>query len=373
MHAYNNFNSLTIVPDEPEVAVRGKILFVGELSKELTSDFNDYGYSHYTINAFTKAFYWLENQVLGGKELPVAIISDFEIEDSNVYSLYFKINSNILFKQIPFIVLAQKTSREEKIKSLKVGIDDFYIDQYNSKDLLDRIQFLAEFKKLTVNLEPEQQVSLNIFLPLLKMPMLKRLTDIVISASVLLLLSPLLLLIAFLIKYESKGPIFYISKRAGSGYKIFNFYKFRSMRVGAEKENMDFIHLNQYKSNGNSSFVKIENDPRATKFGKFLRNSSLDELPQLINVLKGDMSLVGNRPLPLYEAEKLTKDQWAKRFLAPAGISGLWQVTKRGKGGNLSEDERMELDIAYADKSSFIFDMGIIIRTIPALFQKRAV
>ena len=145
------------------------------------------------------------------------------------------------------------------------------------------------------------------------------------------------------------------------------------MRIDADKEIDSVKHLNQYKTKGKSSFLKIENDPRITKIGKFLRNSSFDELPQLINVLIGEMSLVGNRPLPLYEAEQLTRDQWAKRFLAPAGITGLWQVTKRGKAGGMSEEERMALDIMYAEKSSFIFDLGIMIKTIPALFQKENV
>ena len=143
--------------------------------------------------------------------------------------------------------------------------------------------------------------------------------------------------------------------------------------MDADKEIDKLKHLNQYNSNGSTSFVKIENDPRVTKFGIFLRNASLDEIPQLLNVLIGDMSLVGNRPLPLYEAEQLTRDQWAKRFLAPAGITGLWQVTKRGKGGDMSEEERMELDIVYAEKSSFLFDLGIMFKTVPALFQKENV
>jgi lipopolysaccharide/colanic/teichoic acid biosynthesis glycosyltransferase len=109
-----------------------------------------------------------------------------------------------------------------------------------------------------------------------------------------------------------------------------------------------------------------------TRFGRILRNSSLDELPQLINVLLGDMSLVGNRPLPLYEAEKLTKDQFAKRFLAPAGITGLWQISKRGLS-QMSEEDRMKLDITYANKSSFLFDLEIIFKTIPVLFQRESV
>ena len=275
-----------------------------------------------------------------------------------------------MLKLIPFIVIGNDSNKNEKIKSLKIGIDDFYTERYNADDISDRIQFLKEFKKLTVNLESEPQMNLNQFLPLIRMPLLKRMVDILSSTIGLLLLSPLFLLIAILIKLESKGPIFYVSKRTGTGYKIFNFYKFRTMRMGADKEMENLKHLNQYNTNGDSSFVKIENDPRVTTLGNFLRNTSLDEIPQLINVLLGDMSLVGNRPLPLYEAERLTRDQWAKRFLAPAGITGLWQVTKRGKGGDMSEEERMELDIIYAEKSSFLFDLAIMFKTVPAIFQK---
>jgi lipopolysaccharide/colanic/teichoic acid biosynthesis glycosyltransferase len=221
-------------------------------------------------------------------------------------------------------------------------------------------------------MQPEPEINLNYFLPIVRLPFLKRAVDILASVVALLLLSPLFILIAILIRLESKGPIFYISKRAGTGYYIFDFYKFRTMRPDADKQLEKLMHLNQYDKGDNSSFVKFENDPRITKIGKFLRNTSLDELPQLINVLIGDMSLVGNRPLPLYEAERLTKDQWAKRFLAPAGITGLWQITKRGKS-DMSEDERMELDIAYAEKSTFLFDLQIILKTIPALFQKENV
>ena len=122
----------------------------------------------------------------------------------------------------------------------------------------------------------------------------------------------------------------------------------------------------------NISFVKFQDDPRVTKLGSFLRKSSLDELPQLWNVLKGDMSLVGNRPLPLYEAEKLTKDQSVLRFKAPAGITGLWQVSKRGKK-DMSEEERISLDNEYALKRNLAYDTRLLFKTIPALFQKENV
>lgn len=118
-----------------------------------------------------------------------------------------------------------------------------------------------------------------------------------------------------------------------------------------------------------NAFFKMANDPRITKVGRILRNTSIDELPQFINVLKGDMSIVGNRPLPLYEAELLTTDQWSKRFLAPAGITGLWQVTKRGGSNVMSADDRKQLDIEYAENFSFWYDIKILLKTIPAMLQ----
>ena len=121
------------------------------------------------------------------------------------------------------------------------------------------------------------------------------------------------------------------------------------------------------------AFVKIENDPRITKVGRFIRKYSIDELPQLFNILKGDMSIVGNRPLPLYEAEKLTADSSIDRFMAPAGLTGLWQVEERGKGGNMSAEERKQLDITYGQTYSFMLDMKIIFRTLTAFVQKENV
>jgi lipopolysaccharide/colanic/teichoic acid biosynthesis glycosyltransferase len=135
----------------------------------------------------------------------------------------------------------------------------------------------------------------------------------------------------------------------------------------------EFWFLEMKRKKGQAAFIKIKDDPRITKIGKILRNTSIDELPQLINVLKGDMSIVGNRPLPLYEANMLTTDQFSERFGAPAGITGLWQVEKRGRKGPMSEEERKMLDNNYALNNSFWGDIKLIIRTIPALFQKENV
>ena len=191
-----------------------------------------------------------------------------------------------------------------------------------------------------------------------------------ISSALLLGFSPLLLLIALAIKIESKGPVFYIAKRAGRGYKIFNFFKFRTMHAGADEKIKEMAHMNQYNAGIDGPvFIKINNDPRITRVGIFLRKTSLDELPQFVNVLLGDMSLVGNRPLPLYEAASLTTDEWAKRFMAPAGITGLWQIKKRGKE-EMSIEERINLDINYADKYNFLYDLWIMANTPSALIQK---
>lgn len=191
----------------------------------------------------------------------------------------------------------------------------------------------------------------------------KRMVDLTVASLVLLVTIPVILLIALAIKLESRGPVLYNSYRAGRGYRIFKFFKFRTMKVGADRMIQSIAHLNKYNNFGHAPvFFKADNDPRITRVGKFLRNSGLDELPQLLNVLLGDMSIVGNRPLPLYEASALTNNEWADRFMAPAGITGLWQVTCRNAEGFTTAD-RINVDLEYARKNSMLMDVIILAKT----------
>ena len=133
------------------------------------------------------------------------------------------------------------------------------------------------------------------------------------------------------------------------------------------------LYIATKRQERSNAFVKFENDPRITKMGRIIRKYSIDELPQLFNILKGDMSVVGNRPLPLYEAELLTSDEYIQRFMAPAGLTGLWQVEKRGEAGKLSAEERKMLDIRYAKEFTFLMDVKIIFKTFTAFIQKENV
>lgn len=277
-------------------------------------------------------------------------------------------------RAIPMVLYTPRFENLAKELALKNGLDEYHYGAINDV-FLKRTEFIKRLKdyKNERGNKPFSTKTAIADVPQFKMWTLKRTFDIMVSLTGLILLSPILLVIAALVKLESRGPVFYISKRAGAGYKVFDFYKFRSMRVGADAELAKLAHLNQYtENNSNGVFFKLKNDPRVTRMGEFIRKTSLDELPQLFNVLKGDMSLVGNRPLPLYEAAQLTKDQIAWRFLAPAGITGLWQVTKRGKE-DMSPEERIALDMEYAMKNSFILDLKILLSTVPALLQKEKV
>lgn len=297
-------------------------------------------------------------------EAPVTVE---QLRDLHLFQLMHK-----ALAPIPVIIEAAKATPEEiaRFKNFSFVDDIIVLEDYSRQRLLRKVNFLKKLKhKLAHELNTSSmENALQVTSP--GSPVLKRAFDILIAGSLLLALTPIFLLITIAIRMESRGPIFYIAKRAGRGYKIFDFYKFRTMFVGADAKIKELAHLNQYSAGeAGAMFFKINNDPRITKVGAFLRNTSLDELPQLVNVLIGDMSLVGNRPLPLYEAASLTTDEWAKRFMAPAGMTGLWQIKKRGKE-DMSIEERISLDIDYADRFSFMYDLWIMANTPSALIQR---
>jgi lipopolysaccharide/colanic/teichoic acid biosynthesis glycosyltransferase len=307
--------------------------------------------------------------------LPEVIFCESSFDFAAVKSFVQFLNSQSAFSVIPFIMDSADLCEMEMglYKKHMLADDIMKIDGSEDNALLGKVRFLNKVKSKAAELNSSlKEDEAQVVSPVNIHSILKRSFDIMVSATALFLLSPLFLLIALAIRIESKGNIFYISKRAGRGYKIFDFYKFRTMFAGADQRIQEFSHLNQYAPGldpKSPSFFKINNDPRITKVGTFLRNSSLDELPQLLNVLLGDMSLVGNRPLPLYEAATLTTDQCAQRFLAPAGITGLWQIKKRGRE-DMSVEERINLDIDYANKYNFIYDLWIMANTPSALIQK---
>lgn len=347
------------------------------------------------------------------------IICNISLPGKNGLFVLNQVRSMKQYENTAFILLSEHFNKElYRTAYLKKADDYFIIKNIRPEQIKERINFLISFKKRMANPKP-----LAVTKVVYDLPLVKRLFDITVAGLVLLALSPLLLTVIIAIRLESKGKVFYKSKRVGQ--KVFDFYKLRSMRTNADQllsklakeknqyqtdnttkdidynskcpiceqlpegvtcspllfiddsEICDFWYHEQKRTSSKAkpAFVKIVDDPRITKVGKFIRNTSIDELPQLINVLKGDMSIVGNRPLPVYEAELLTEDTLSKRFLAPAGITGLWQVEQRGRKGQMSEEERIKLDNEYADHFidgtySFWYDLKLMLRTIPALFQK---
>lgn len=331
--------------------------------------------------------------------------------------LYEKINLDVdkvniaylkkKFKNLYIILVTKKIGKEETSIYIEAGANNTISPDADSDVFKAITNFISKNEILSKKEKKEQNKIDEVF----TIPKGKRIFDIIISLSALIALSPFLILIMVLIKLESRGPILYKSKRVGSNFYIFNFWKFRSMYIDAEERLSSYRSMNQYtkeskektlevntakadiinddivlvsddyeiseheylnkkKEKKDTTFFKIAHDPRVTKMGRFMRKYSIDEIPQLINILKGDMSIVGNRPLPLYEAELLTGDEYIERFIAPAGLTGLWQVERRGGEGKMSAEERKQLDIYYAHNYSIWLDCKIIFKTFFSFIQK---
>ncbi|SFC13479.1 sugar transferase [Xylanibacter ruminicola] len=344
-------------------------------------------------------------------------------QDADINAINYLKKKN---KHIYIILLTKELTAENRSVYQKSGINDTLDSNASITELNKKIQFISDRENMLFDDQQPKYRMLRF-----KIPLWKRVFDVFFAIIVLILTSPIFILTAIAIRLESKGPVIFKSKRVGANYTIFNFLKFRSMYQDAEERlkevakeagnqyaemskkaeitpmpmpdfgmggNMmisddtdmmiaddevmlvgdDFVisetdYSKEKKEEIDNAFVKIENDPRVTKVGKFIRKFSIDELPQLFNILKGDMSVVGNRPLPLYEAEKLTIDTSIDRFMAPAGLTGLWQVEERGKGGMMSAEERKQLDIKYGQTYNFWLDMKILFRTFFAFVQKENV
>jgi len=190
----------------------------------------------------------------------------------------------------------------------------------------------------------------------------KRMLDIVVSASALVLLSPVLAAAAVAIKLTSAGNIFFLQERIGRNKRRFKIYKFRTMVANAE----NLMPSLEAQNEAGGPVFKMRNDPRITKLGRFLRKSSIDELPQLLNVLRGEMSLVGPRPLPVRDYNGFSEDWQRRRFSVKPGITCLWQVN--GRSG-VSFDQWMLLDLQYLDEWSLWLDLKILAKTVPAVIR----
>ena len=345
-----------------------KIAYAGLDLKDLVSnELNPYFQITYN-DQLSQLEEYLGNQSI--LTLPEIILLEVD-EHGECFSLVERLKKDFMFNGMIIVLISLSNDKSLKLNAMQLKVHDFYIYPFSMQDLRERLNFLVKFKLIKpklIEISKEVDIKYN-------MPPGKRFMDLFISGIMILALSPIMLAVVIAIKLGSKGPVIYKSKRVGTGYKVFDFYKFRSMRTDADKMLVELSTQNQYTNEDGgtkAAFVKIKDDPRVTKLGKFLRNSSLDELPQLFNILLGDMSLVGNRPLPVYEAEMLTSNEWSMRFLGPAGLTGLWQITKRGKA-DMSERERKKLDNFYAQNYSFWLDWKILIRTVPAVFQKEKV
>ena len=195
----------------------------------------------------------------------------------------------------------------------------------------------------------------------------KRSGDIVFSLMVLGLGSPIFLAIALLVKLSSPGPVFYVQQRVGRGYRRFGCIKFRTMRRDADALLPSLLAQSHHLRNEFHKDFKLKNDPRITPLGRFLRRSSLDELPQFLNVLRGEMSVVGPRPIVTKEISRYGERMDDVLTVRP-GLTGLWQVSGRN---NLSYVRRVSLDVRYARRRSFLLDLSILLRTFGVILDPR--
>ena len=282
------------------------------------------------------------------------------------------------------LIISGQLTGEERRAYLGAGVNSAVPDDISRADFLRILQFMTDY---TFVHKPVAGSGNDV--ELFRMPLWKRAFDIAASLSAILLLSPLLIAVAVAVRLDSPGPVIYKSKRVGSNYRIFDFLKFRSMHSDADQRLKELEDLNQYASEpvAEDDAKMALNDDEIRKLLADTENGMLyaDDfvIPEEAhqhqleteqeNAFVKIENVVGNRPLPLYEAERLTSDEYIERFMCPSGLTGLWQVEKRGQAGKLSPEQRKQLDIEYARRMSPWFDLKIILRTFTAFIQKENV
>jgi exopolysaccharide biosynthesis polyprenyl glycosylphosphotransferase len=194
--------------------------------------------------------------------------------------------------------------------------------------------------------------------------LVKRFIDLILTLLALPFFLPIMALIALVIKLDDGGPVFFVQERVGLKKRLFPMLKFRTMQVNAEEKLKEIEHLNEAEGPN----FKIANDPRITRIGRFLRRTSLDELPQLINVLRGDMSLVGPRPMSIRDVNLFNTGIQRKRFSVKPGITCIWQISGRN---NLPFHKWLELDLLYIDTWSLGLDLMILLKTVPVVLLRK--
>lgn len=273
----------------------------------------------------------------------------------NIDDIIYVLEKNV----VDFVLLCQGKEHIKDLQNVALRCKTVGIDFVMDTDLLTQNIPGISFDRI-------DSTSFIIFKPIWLPPeklLIKRLIDIVISAVGIILCIPVWIIVPIMIKRDSKGPVFYIQERVGKNGRLFKMYKFRTMIAGADKMQAEVMHLNEM----DGPVFKIRDDPRLTKMGKWLRKTSLDELPQLFNVLAGDMSLVGPRP-PIM-SEVLQYRPWQrKRLSVMPGITCLWQVTGRNE---IKFDEWMKLDMQYIDNWSLTLDFKILFLTIKAVISTK--
>ena len=313
------------------------------------------------------------------------VVVEKDIKGTPLTCLRELTTSNGLDSNTPILVVGESFSQEEKVALLRSGISE--LAQPSSK-LVDAVRQLLSITPNTLTVNHQEIDTIGIA---------KRAFDIAFASFCLIMLSPVMLTIALLIKLDSRGPLVYKSKRVGRAYQVFDFLKFRTMKVNADSLVKDMATENQYaneetesletssneflidamgntideetflatqKADKGGAFFKVKNDPRITRIGRFLRATSLDELPQFINVLFGDMSIVGPRP-PVPKEVKQYRNWQMRRLSVKPGITCIWQVSGRNQIGF---EDWVRMDLRYIDHWNVWLDLQLILKTFKVVF-----